>query len=217
MMPVLKNSTFFIFSSIFFVAFLVMIPFPSNSATEAEQALELLDDALHSTNQGSTAVDTKSTSSATFSEQSLTPSFPDFLGTEEVLLKMESIAAVANGPSQKTMFTLTAPAKITKILTYHYNHGQGAAPGTIGLREAHSGQEVGAWPAIGSSVIFDARPGSIWPSKGHGPPNLYWSVQPDIVLEAGTYEIIDSGVATWSQNADTGFRGFAWVYGVPGK
>lgn len=217
MMPILKRSKYLPFLSVLIFTVLVMLPLPANSVTEAEQALDALDDALNSTDQGSATEDTKPLSPSISQEQSLTPPSPDFSGPEKILLKMESNAAVANDPSHKTMFTLLTPAKITKIWTYHYNHGRGAAPGTIGLRESLSGTKVGSWPAMGSSVIFDTRPGSIWPSKGNQPPYLYLAVQPDIVLEAGTYEVIDSDISTWSHNADTGFRGCAWVYGVPGK
>ncbi len=41
---------------------------------------------------------------------------------------------VANQPTNPTVFTLHGPANITELVTYHWNNGRGARPGTIGLQ-----------------------------------------------------------------------------------
>jgi hypothetical protein len=136
--------------------------------------------------------------------------------SETILFKLESAAGVYNGPSQKTIFTLSQPAFITKIWTYHWNDGRGAAPGRIGLKNVATGQTVGMWNAIGTYHMFDTAPGAVWPQRGDGPPYLRWTVQPNVNVPAGMYEVLDSDRGTWSANAEMRNMGCAWVYGVSG-
>jgi hypothetical protein len=89
---------------------------------------------------------------------------------------------------------------VTLITTYHWNDAQGAAPGTIGLKDAN-GKLYGPWPASGT------------PGQG-GVPNAYWTVNPNIVIPAGTYTVIDSDPDTWAQNDETGGAGMAWGSGI---
>ncbi|MGB9902475.1 hypothetical protein [Methanothrix sp.] len=91
--------------------------------------------------------------------------------------------------------------RITKIRTYHWNYGQGMAPGSISLRDS-TGNTYGPWQAYGEAGMG-------------GVPNAYWVVEPDILLPAGIYEVIDSDPSTWSQNSETGGRGVTWVYAIP--
>src|SRR5215831_11270317 len=44
-----------------------------------------------------------------------------------------NIYAVTNGPTAPTTFTLAGTTKISQIITYHWNNGLGAQPGTISL------------------------------------------------------------------------------------
>ncbi len=120
-------------------------------------------------------------------------------GQEETLLQLDTLGAVENGPTQPTTFTLDAPTCITKIRTYHWNGGRGSAVGTISLQD-QAGTVLGPWDVSG-------EPGS------GGAPNAYWDAKPDLELPAGTYTVLDSDPATWSQNRDTGGRGITWVYG----
>jgi len=137
-------------------------------------------------------------------------------GAEAVLFKLESLAGVSNGPYARTVFTLDQPAVITKIWTYHWNGGQGAGPGAIGLRSLASGQLVGRWGAVGTYHGFSNNPGDPWPAQGDGPPFLYWNVQPGVELAPGDYEVTDSSPGTWSTNGQLGGRGVAWVFGQMG-
>ncbi len=86
---------------------------------------------------------------------------------------------VANG-GRSPRFTLTAPTTISFIMSYHYNNGQGAPPGALGLRRS-DGKMYGPWQATGINKV-------------------YWVVSPEVTLPPGTYEVIDSDPATWSQN-----------------
>lgn len=108
--------------------------------------------------------------------------------------------AVVNGPTAPTVFTLAAPTAITLLYTYHWDGGTGPKPGTIGLRDANGATYI--FPAVGS-------PGQ------NGAPNVNWTATVAITIPAGTYTVIDSSNATWSQNAQSGGSGFARVEGVP--
>lgn len=112
-----------------------------------------------------------------------------------------NIYGVYNGPTAPTTFTLDRPHLITQITNYHWNNAQGAAPGTIGLKDG-SGKQYGPW-----------QPGTRI-GQG-GVPNAYWDVFPNIVVPAGTYTIIDSDPGTWAQNDDSGGRGMSEVKATP--
>ena len=131
------------------------------------------------------------------------PAAPPPVGTPVELFSSGNNYGVANGPTASTTFTLSQPHVITSISTYHWNSGRGTGIGTIAVRAA-SGQTYGPWPATGT------------PGQG-GVPNANWTCAPNITLPAGTYQIIDSEPATWSQNDQSGGRGMASVRGYPIK
>jgi hypothetical protein len=110
-----------------------------------------------------------------------------------------NIAAVDNGARRATTFTLDTPAVITKLSTYHWNYGRGRRPGTIALR-SDAGELFGPWRA-------NSRPGQ------GGVPNAYWIATPEVSLRPGTYTVLDSDPATWSQNGGSGGAGFASAEG----
>jgi hypothetical protein len=122
---------------------------------------------------------------------------------QELIFERTSIWAVDNGPTSPTSFTIDREWTATEIKTYHWNYGQGKAPGMIGLQDER-GMVLGTWPASG-------LPGS------GGVPDAYWTARPNLVLQPGKYTILDSDPATWSQNGETGGEGIAWVYGLPSK
>ncbi len=107
---------------------------------------------------------------------------------------------VANQPTAASTFTIRRPQVITSIMTYHWNSGRGTRTGTIAIRDA-SGRLYGPWPATGA------------PGQG-GVPNASWTCQPNVEVPAGTYTIVDSEPATWSQNPQSGGRGMAVVRGA---
>jgi hypothetical protein len=136
--------------------------------------------------------------------------------SEVILFKLESVAGVSNNPPQRTLFRLDQPALITKIFTYHWNDGRGAAPGNIALKNAATGQMVGRWRVTGTYHMFSVAPGAAWPSQGDGPPYLYWNAQPNVKVPAGTYEVLDSDPGTWAYNSEMRNMGCAWVFGSCG-
>ncbi len=108
--------------------------------------------------------------------------------------------AVANGPRNSSRFVLKEPARVSQLITYHWNLGRGAQPARIGLRRVN-GPMYGPFNAFGTSA---------------GPArNVNWVANVDIAVPAGQYEVVDTDPATWSNNAGSGFQGFAIVRGSP--
>lgn len=121
------------------------------------------------------------------------------VGTQ--LFNNGNLGGVANSPTQPTVFTLNQAHMITQIQNYHWNNGRGARPGTVALRDGN-GRLYGPWTVI--------------PSAGQGgAPNVYWTCSPNVVIPAGTYTVVDSDPATWSQNGQSGGRGFSLIKGYP--
>jgi hypothetical protein len=106
--------------------------------------------------------------------------------------------AVMSGPTVPTTFTLTEAATVTQIVTYHYNAGQGAPPGSIGLMGNQ--QNLGPFPAVGTAT------------QGGEPTS--WVANVHLSLAPGTYMVTDSDLFTWSYNAQSQGRGFAMVRGM---
>ena len=130
---------------------------------------------------------------------------PGCVGHPAVLLwSSGNTSGVANGPGGRPAFQVSATACITQIVTYHWNNGRGAAPGTIGLQRAPStGPLLGPFRAQGT-------PGQ------NNVANANWVVtlNPPLVLGPDDYAVVDSDDATWSRNAASAYRGFAQIYGV---
>ncbi len=121
-------------------------------------------------------------------------------GVQNIFNNM-NIGGVGNGPTSPTVFTIARPFMITLIMDYHWNNGRGQPGGTIALRSA-GGRVYGPWKVLTSG------------GQG-GAPNVTWTARPYVVIPAGTYMVIDSAPATWSQNAESGGRGFSMVQGAP--
>jgi len=107
--------------------------------------------------------------------------------------------AVKSRPRAMPTFKLRSPWVITSIETSHWNRGRGAAPGTIWLTSS-DGTVYGPWEAIGVSTAA-------------GVANATWRVEPEVVLPPGTYTVVDSDQATWSQSTWTKGVGYAEVRG----
>ncbi|MCJ7444835.1 MAG: FecR family protein [Methanotrichaceae archaeon] len=107
---------------------------------------------------------------------------------------------VNNNPSCNPRFTISEPHMIAYIDSYHWNDGRGTTKaGSISLR-SDAGMPYGPWDAIGE------------PGMG-GVPNAWWKCSPIEVIPAGTYTIVDSDPATWSQNSESDGCGFSKVSG----
>lgn len=113
-------------------------------------------------------------------------------------------AAVQSGPPPRpTDFTLSQPTLVAHAWTYHY-HAHPLPPfpaGTISFKNTATGAVFGPYPAKGSA------------GQGGGLDN--WDTEPNVVLPAGPYQIIDSDPSTWSWNATSADRGFALLDGEP--
>jgi hypothetical protein len=112
-----------------------------------------------------------------------------------------ALAVASNPASHRTPCNLSGPAAVTQLITYHWNNGRGAAPGTISLINASTGQTYGPFRATGSS------------GQG-GAPNVNWTANVNLSLPAGQYQVVDSDPATWSWNGASGGYGFARVEGT---
>ena len=108
--------------------------------------------------------------------------------------------AVGNGPRSAPQFRLTIPTTITQVVTYHWNFGLGSTPGAITLRNQNNGRVFGPFSARGTS------------GQG-GRANVNWIASPNVTIPAGQYIVLDSDANTWSNNARSGFVGFAIVRG----
>lgn len=96
-------------------------------------------------------------------------------------------------PKNPTRFSVTKKMMITRIVTDHYNQGNGTeAVGSITVKDK-GGTVTGTWKAMG-------KPGS------SGTVNGKWVCEPNIVFEPGVYLIHDSDPSSWSKNFfGTGF------------
>jgi hypothetical protein len=111
---------------------------------------------------------------------------------------------VQNGASAPSVFTTTTAWHVVEVWTYHWNDGQGSTPGTIGIKDLATGKVYGPWQASGGQ------------GQG-GVPNAAWVASVSFDLPAGRYQFLDSNPSTWSQNAETGHQGMAWIMATPAQ
>lgn len=114
-------------------------------------------------------------------------------GAPVEIFKIGSDLAVENGGKNASV-TINNDVYATELWTYHYNYGKGAPAGTIQM-VASDGTVYGPWQAKTRNTY-------------------YWVAVVNQNIPAGTYTIIDSNPATWSQNADTGSQGITWMMGI---
>jgi hypothetical protein len=119
---------------------------------------------------------------------------------EETICSVSNPDAVQNGPTSPTTFTTTKAYKITYFWTYHWNNGDGAPGGTVGLRSS-DGKIYGPWQVKTTPGQDDV-------------PDANWIASPNVDIPAGTYTVIDSDPSTWAQNSSSGGQGFAEIRGT---
>ncbi|MBR6089846.1 MAG: hypothetical protein IKP86_07925 [Anaerolineaceae bacterium] len=111
---------------------------------------------------------------------------------------------VLNGPAYKATIPLLAdadPVLITKIRTYHWNNGAGAAPGKISVYDSENKTPLGTWQAVGRT--------------SNGVPNAYWEAVTDCLLTPGhKYYITVSDNSSWSYNNTSDDCGMFELYGI---
>ena len=99
-------------------------------------------------------------------------------------------SSVMNGPTDTASMSLEKRTMLQAITTYHWNNGQGSAPGYIAILK--NGVQDGIWQATGRS--------------GSGADNVLWDVYPNYILEPGySYTFVDSDPDTWSWNSMSTF------------
>jgi hypothetical protein len=114
-----------------------------------------------------------------------------------VALNSENTAAVYNNPpGGNPVFSLTQPARLTLLRTYHWNGGAGSTPGTLWLKGGPNNLQYGPWQASAEATFWVVKPTGVY-------------------LPAGTYTVFDSNPATWSYNAQSGNKGFTLVHVDP--
>jgi hypothetical protein len=125
------------------------------------------------------------------------------VGAPLQLFNNSNTGGVSNGGTPPEFSTKGHSYCLSSLTTYHWDNGQGAPPGTIGLetvaRLAANVATIGPFPASGSS--------------GQGTrANVNWSASmtTPVVLQ-GSYSCIDSDPATWSENQASGGHGFCTV------
>jgi hypothetical protein len=111
-----------------------------------------------------------------------------------------NIGAVGNKPTTPTTFATTRDYFLTYLFTYHWNNGRGAPAGEVTLR-ADDGTVRGPWP----TTTLD----------GSGASSIAWVSEPNTVLPAGTYTVVDSDPSTWSQNGESDGAGMTTIKGIP--
>ncbi len=107
---------------------------------------------------------------------------------------------INNPPNATTLCNLGRPAHISQLVTYHWNGGRGARPGSIMLVNSQAGVRYGPFQTHGTS-------------GQNGAPNVNWIADVNINVPAGMYQVIDSDHASWSWNPQSGNAGFAVVRG----
>ena len=115
------------------------------------------------------------------------------------LFNNTNTGGVQNGAKGEVLMMTPTAVHVTELVTYHWNNGKGARPGTLTLKSM-SGQTYGPFQAKGTSGQNNA-------------PNVNWIADVNLQLPAGTYQLLDSDPATWSQNAATHGVGFAIIRG----
>lgn len=88
---------------------------------------------------------------------------------------------------------------ITRITTDHYNDGMGTPRGGKITVKDQNDKIIGSYKALGMT-------------GKNGTPSAKWVVEPNIMLEKGTYFISDSEPSTWSKTF-VGGNGFVVVEG----
>lgn len=124
-----------------------------------------------------------------------------------LILDIDTLGGVDNKPTADTYLELSKKTRITKIQTYHWNYGSGSSsPGLIMIIDLNYQHSDGGY----DTHQFNAK----GVDGMGGVPNAYWVVEPNLVLDPGRYQILDSDSSTWAQNSETGGRGITKVWGV---
>ncbi len=110
--------------------------------------------------------------------------------------------SVTSWPIEFTMFQLSESVKISEIVTYHWNNGQGSTGNTFGpyikLFDVETSRQFGPWKATLTGGSYGAQ-------------NVTWTAHPNETIPAGTYVVKVSDPVTWSHNSTSGSSGFVKI------
>ena len=133
-------------------------------------------------------------------------------GSQTTLFDNSNFGGVQNGATPPFFSTYKAQGIdsycLNSITTYHWNNGQGKAPGTIGLS-----------PLNFAALTHPVPPRLATGTSGQGGvKNVNWTVnyggrRPTVI--SGVYACRDSSPATWAQNQASGGHGFCIVHATP--
>lgn len=145
---------------------------------------------------------------ATSPASASTPRY-DCLGAQTTLFDNTNGDLITDTGSPPSFSTKGKSYCMTYIQTYHWNGGNGAAPGTLGINRVG-----GSMAGVANSARFAATG-----TAGQGGPNENWYADvPDAtnptVLD-GSYTCYDSDPSTWSADKASGGAGFCIVKVVP--
>ncbi len=109
---------------------------------------------------------------------------------------------VSNWPKEFTMFQLDQSVKVSQIVTYHWNNGNGSTGNEFGpyikLFDVETSKEFGPWKATLSGGSYNST-------------NVTWTAYPNETIPPGIYVVKDSDPATWSYNNGSENSGFVKV------
>ena len=124
------------------------------------------------------------------------------LTAQTVIFDNWNKGGVSNWPDGLTMFELTQPTKISEIVTYHWNNGQGSTGNTFGpyikLYDIDNFRKFGPWKATLTGGSYRTK-------------NVTWTAHPNEVLPPGIYVVKVSDPITWSHNNGSEGCGFVRV------
>lgn len=118
-----------------------------------------------------------------------------------VLYDNRNGAAVDGAPVVNTVITFNSAVYVARIATDHILAPAEETPGTLQLVRGEGAIYYGPW----SMTPSDAPEG-----KAEG----LWEVRPDICIPSGTYTVVDSKPESWSQNVQSGGKGFCLIEGA---
>jgi hypothetical protein len=125
------------------------------------------------------------------------------IGSSFTLFDSSNTQGVQNGGKPAVFSTKGKAYCVAQIVTYHWNNGQGATPGSIGLR---------VLAGRGGKAMTLGPLSATWSPGQGGAPNVNWTATAGVPLVInGSYSCQDSDPATWSQNQASGGRGFCTV------
>ena len=116
-------------------------------------------------------------------------------GREVELFRNGDDGLVSNG-GRDASFSLNRPARITYLLSYHYNDGRGVPGGRLKI----VGENNTVW---GPWTVETVN-------------KVYWVAHPNVDLPAGRYRVVDSDPASWSSNSGSKGQGHIIIKGIWG-